>query len=149
MIAPMAKQTPDHHDAELLIRVYDLRREAVMRESRRAIQRDFWPRSWDEVQAVLNADHPLNAPYRQVGSYWEMVYSFARHGIVHPAFWLENNAEGLYLFARLDPYLARLREHSGVQTLRNAEWVARECPDGRAVYERVRARVATLAAARA
>lgn len=86
----MSKEAPDHHDAELLLKVYDLRREAVLRQSRQAILRDFWPRSWGDVQAVLKADHPLNAAYRQTGTYWEMVYSFARHGIVHAGFWLEN-----------------------------------------------------------
>jgi len=142
------KSTPDHHDAELLIQVYDLRREAVMRESRRAILRDFWPKSWPDVQAVLAGEHPHNPAYRQVASYWEMVYSFARHGIVHPAFWLENNAEGLFLFAKVEPFLGELREASGAQAFRNAEWVTRECADGRAIYERIRGRVAKLAAAR-
>ncbi len=144
----MAKTTPDHHDAELLIRIYDLRREAVMRDSRRMILRDFWPKTWEDLQAVLKAEHPLNAAYRQVGTYWEMVYSFVRHGIVHPAFWLENNAEGMFLYAKVEPFLAPLREASGATAFRNAEWAARECPDGRVVYERIKARVAKLAAAR-
>jgi hypothetical protein len=144
----MAKQTPDHHDAELLIQVYDLRREAVMRESRRAIQRDFWPKAWSDVEALLKADHPLNAAYRQVATYWEMVYSFARHGIVHPQFWLENNGEGLFLFAKVEPFLGQLRQVSGAATLRNAEWAARECTDGQTIYARIQARVAQLAAAR-
>jgi hypothetical protein len=148
MIAPMAKQTPDHHDAELLIKVYDLRREAVMRESRRAILRDFWPKSWEDVQAVLKPESPLNAPYRKVGTYWVMVYSFARHGIVNPEFWLENNGEGLFLLAKLEPFLAQLRDATYAGTLRNAEWIARECPDGKPVYERIQARVARMAAAR-
>jgi hypothetical protein len=144
----MAKTTPDHHDAELLLKVYDLRREAVLRESRRAILREFWPKSQDELLAVLKAEHPLNAAYRQVASYWEMVYSFARHGIVHPEFWLESNLEGLFLFAKVEPFLAALREMSSPSVFRNAEWIARECPDGRLAYERVKARVAKMAAAR-
>jgi len=37
----MPKATPDHHDADLLLKVYDLRREAVMRQSRHAIPREF------------------------------------------------------------------------------------------------------------
>jgi hypothetical protein len=41
----MSKTAPDHHDAELVLKVYDLRREPVMRESRDAINRDFWPRN--------------------------------------------------------------------------------------------------------
>jgi len=148
MISPMLKETPDHHDAQLLIQVYDLRRESVMRESRQAVLRDFWPKSWDDVQALLKAEHPLNAAYRQTATYWEMVYSMARHGIVSPAFWLENNAEGLFLFVKIEPFLEKIREAGQPTAFRNAEWVAKECPEGRLVYERIRARVAQIAAAR-
>jgi len=144
----MRKETPDHHDADLLIKVYDLRREAVLRQSRQAIQRDFWPKSWGDVEAVLKGEHPLNMPYRQTGTYWEMVYSFARHGIVHPAFWLENNGEGLFLFAKVEPFLAQVRSAGAPTAFRNCEWVAKECPEGRPIYERIKARVAKMAAAR-
>jgi len=144
----LSKPTADHHDAELLIQVYDLRREAVLRASRQAIQRDFWPKSWGDVEAVAQPDHPLNAPYRQTSTYWEMVYSFVRHAIVHPAFWLENNGEGLFLFTKVEPYLGQIRESGNAAAFRNAEWVARECPDGRPIYERIKARVAKMAAAR-
>jgi len=147
-MAPMIKTTPDHHDAELLIQVYDLRREVVLRQSRQAILREFWPKSWDDVQTVLKLEHPLNVAYRQAGTYWEMVYSFARHGIVHPGFWLENNGEGLFLYAKLEPFLGKIREAGQPTAFRNAEWVAKECPEGQPVYERIKARVAQLAAAR-
>ena len=144
----MHKTTPDHHDAELLIQVYDLRREAVMRESRRAVLREFWPKTWDDVQAVLKPEHPQNAAYRQTATYWEMVYSIARHGIVHAGFWLENNGEGLFLLAKVEPFLEQIRAAGQPTAFRNAEWVARECPDGQPVYERIKARVAQMAAAR-
>ncbi|HSD27937.1 MAG TPA: hypothetical protein VLL75_11590 [Vicinamibacteria bacterium] len=144
----MPKTTPDHHDAELLIQVYDLRREAVMRESRRAILREFWPKAWADVEALLKYEHPLNAAYRQAATYWEMVYSMVRHGIVHPGFWVENNSEGLFLYAKVEPFLEKLRAAGQPVAFRNAEWVARECPEGRLVYERVKTRVAQLAAAR-
>jgi hypothetical protein len=144
----MSKTTPDHHDADLLLKVYDLRREAVMRESRRAILREFWPKSWADVQAVLTAEHPLNAAYRQTATYWEMVYSIVRHGIVSPAFWLENNGEGLFLLVKVEPYLEQIRAAGQASAFRNAEWVAKECPEGRPLYERIKARVAQIAAAR-
>jgi hypothetical protein len=144
----MPKHLPDHHDAELLIKVYDLRREAVMRESRRAMLYEFWPQTWEDVKALLDTKHPQNAAYRQVSSYFEMVYSFARHGIVHPDFWVENNGEGLFLFAKVQPYLPQLREAYNPMSFRNAEWLACECPEGRAAFERIKARVAKLAAAK-
>ena len=94
----MPHKDPDHHDAELMLKVYDLRREAVMRDSRNAINAKFWPQSFEDVQAVLKPDHPLNAAYRQTTSYWEMVYGMAHHGIVHVEYLLENSGEGLLLF---------------------------------------------------
>ena len=145
---PMPKETPDHDDADLLLKVYDLRREAVMRQSRHAILREFWPKGWDDMQAVLRPDHPLNAAYRQTGTYWEMVYSMVRHRIVHPAFWLENNGEGLFLYAKIEPFLKELRAAGQTTAFRNAEWVAAECPEGRPIYERIKARVAQLASSR-
>ena len=137
----MHEEKPDHHDAELVLRVYDLRREEVMRQSRHAINREFWPRAYEDVQAVLKPDHPQNAAYRQVASYWEMVYSFARHGIVHPEFWLENNGEGLFLYAKVAPYLERLREDWQPTAFRNAEWASKATVAGRRTFETFVARV--------
>jgi hypothetical protein len=144
----MPKTTPDHHDAELLIQVYDLRRETVMRASRAAILREFWPKTWADVEAVLKPEHPLNAAYRQTATYWEMVYSMVRHGIVHPAFWLENNGEGLFLLAKIEPFLAQIRGAGQATAFRSAEWVTKECPEGRPIYQGIQARVAKMAAAR-
>ena len=144
---PMLKERPDHFDADLLLRVYDLRREAVLRESRNALIRDYWPRSAEDALAVLHPDHPLNRPWRQTTGYWEMVYSLARHGVVHAEFLVENNAEGLFLFARAERYLDALRQATSPRTLRNAEWVANETETGRTLMEGYRARVAKRLAA--
>jgi len=142
----MLKESPDHRDADLILKVYDLRRESVMRESRYALNRDFWPRSAEEVLDVLRADHPLNTAWRQAVGYWEMVYSMARHGIVHGEFLVENNGEGLLLFARVEPHLAALRAATSPRTMRNAEWVATETEVGRAMMGVFRTRVAKVLA---
>ena len=137
----MSKERPDHHDAELVLRVYELRREEVMRQSRAEINRNFWPKSFDDIIAVTRQDHPLNAAFRQVGSFWEMTYGIARHGIVHADYFLESNGEGLFVYAKVAPYVERYRaEHSKLAFL-NAEWAARETETGRRVYEMFQARV--------
>lgn len=143
----MHKERPDFHDAELVLRVYELRREPVMRESRAAIFRQFWPRSYDDIVAVAKLDHPINAAYRQVGSYWEMVYAMARHGIVAPDYWAENNGEGLNLFARVHPYLTEIRRDFSPRSFESAEWIATQCESGRRLFAMFQARVrATLEA---
>ena len=55
---PMIKDAPDHHDAELVLRLYDLRREASLREARRFITSEFWPTSAAELVAISRSDHP-------------------------------------------------------------------------------------------
>jgi hypothetical protein len=137
----MPKETPDHHDAELVLRVYDLRREAVLRESRNAVNGSFWPKTYEDVVAVTQPDHPLNAAFRQVATYWEMVYGMVRHGIVHPEYFVENNGEGMLVFAKIAPHLEAYRRDYGATAFRNAEWVARETQTGRTLLERFQARV--------
>jgi hypothetical protein len=137
----MAQDKPDHHDAELVLRVYELRRDEVMRASRQAINREFWPRTHEDVMALLKPEHPLNAAFRQTASYWEMVYSFARHGIVHPEFWVENNAEGMFLYAKTAPFVERLRQDWMPTAFRNAEWAATETAAGRRSFEMFSGRV--------
>jgi hypothetical protein len=139
---PLLKEHPDHHDAEIVLRVYELRTEGVMRASRAAINKEFWPKSWEDVQAVMKGDHPLNAPFRQTSSYWEMVYGMARHGIVHADFLLESNGEGLLLFARIKPFLAQYRAATNQYAFRNAEWIATHSEVGRERMVGLDARVA-------
>jgi len=137
----MLKDAPDHLDADLILKLYDLRREAGLREARDQLAREFWPKNAKEAVAVLDHGHPLNRVYRQVSTYWEMVYRMARHGIIHGDFLVENNAEGLLLFARVEPYLKEIRGAGGPHVFKNAEWVAHEVPEGRAIADRMRARV--------
>ncbi len=137
----MMKDAPDHLDADLILKLYDLRREAVLREARSTLTNGFWPKNAKEAVAVLDHAHPLNRAYRQVSTYWEMVYRMARHGIIHGDFLVENNAEGLLLYARVEPYLKEIRAAANPASFQNAEWVATEVPAGRATAERMRARV--------
>lgn len=134
------KDYPDHHDAELVLKLYELRRESVMRESRNAINGTFLPKSFEDIQAVLKYDHPLNAAFRQCSTFWEMVYSMARHGIVNADFLLESNGEGLLLYSRIEPWLAEYRAQVSPAGFRNAEWVATQSETGKAISERFRKR---------
>ncbi len=140
----MKTKAPDHHDAELAFRAYDLRREGLMRESRAAILQKFWPKSYDEIAAVLKPDHPLNAPFRQVSTYWEMVYGVVKHGIVNPDYFMESSGEGLFLFARMAPHLEALRREYSPMAFQNAEWVSKETAVGRRLFGIYRERVAKV-----
>jgi hypothetical protein len=137
----MSKDVPDHHDADLVFRAYELRREAVMRESRNAINREFWPRTYADVLAITKAEHPLNAAWRQVTTYWEMVYGAVKHGAVHPEYFVESNGEGMFVFARVAPYLEDYRRDLSPTAFQNAEWVAKNTETGRRYFTIFSARV--------
>ncbi len=141
----MSKEKPDHHDAEIVIKLYDLRRDPIMRQARSALM-SWIPRSYEDVQAITQPTHPLNAAWRQVGSYWEMVYSMARHGIVHADYFVESNAEGLFLFAKISPHLERLRKEMSPTAFTNAEWVATESAVGKQRFAMFQKRVEAMKA---
>ncbi len=142
------KDAPDHHDAELVLKLYELRREATMRQSRQEIGSKFMPKSFDDWLAVSKEGHPLNEAYRQVSSYWEMTYAMAKHGVIHGEFMLESCGEGLYLFAKVRPYLERFRSEVNPLAFQNAEWVAVNTKRGELLTERFAKRVASALAAR-
>lgn len=144
----MIKDSPDHHDADLVLRLYDLRREPVLRESRRYLAAEFWPRSADELLAITKPDHPGNTAFRQVVGYWEMAYGLARHGIVNPDYLAENSGEGLFLFAKVHPWLTELRAAGSSRTLRHTEWISTQCEEGRETFAYFRQRVEKALAAR-
>jgi hypothetical protein len=144
----MSKEKPDYQDADLALRVYEMRREPVMRESRNAINGKFWPKTYEEVLAVTKPDHPLNAAWRQTVTFWEMVYGLVKHGIVNPDFFLESNGEGFFLFAKVHPYLESYRKDISPSAFGNTEWVARETATGRRMFELISGRVKKLAEGR-
>ena len=94
------------------------------------------------MKAVFtNPTHEFNAPLRQVGTYWEMVYGLVKHGVVDPEYFMETSGEGLFLFARIEPHLEQLRKDTSPFQFVNAEWVAKETERGRALLGIFRARV--------
>jgi hypothetical protein len=135
------KIQPDHHDAELVLKLYDLRREPVMRASRESMRTKFWPRTWEEFSEFLKPENPQNTAYRQTLTYWEMAFGMARHGIVNADYLAENTGEGLLLFARIHPFLDRLRKEVSPLACLNAEWIVTHSTAGRRIFDLMQARV--------
>ncbi len=142
----MSKKNPSHADAELIMRLYDLRRETVMRESRRTMG-GWLPRTFEDVLAVIKAENPHNVAWRQVSSYFEMAYGFARHGIVPADFLAENTGEGLFLYAKVEPHLKEFRKQVSPTAFRNSEWLVKKSPVARERLKLFKRRVAAMLAA--
>jgi hypothetical protein len=97
-------------DAEIILRLYELRTEAVMRQARAWITGEFWPATAEEFFAVAeNPDDPHNAWLRQVISYWEMAAAMVVHGAVSEELFVDCNGEGFFLLAKFAPILGEIR----------------------------------------
>jgi hypothetical protein len=99
-----------HEDANLILKLYDLRREPVMREARRFIG-GLNVTSADQVVAIyMDFGSPQNAYIRQATTFWEMAASLVLHGALHEGLFLDNAGEMFFIFAKFHPYLAEIRQ---------------------------------------
>lgn len=138
----MGKERPDYQDLELTLKLFELRRETVTRQSRDALNMKFWPKSYADIKEVSsNFQHELNAPWRQMTSYWEMVYGFARNGLCNADFLVENNGEGLFLFAKIQPFLEEFRKENSPTAFQSTEWISQNCEQGKKRFAMIQARV--------
>ena len=91
-------------DAEIILKLYELRTEALMREARAWMVGEFWPTTAEEFFAVaLNPADPHNAFLRQVITYWEMAAAMVLHGAVSADLFVDCNGEGFFLLAKFAP----------------------------------------------
>src|SRR5208337_3425998 len=97
-------------DAEIILKLYELRTEAVMRQARAWIGGEFWPQTLEEFTAVAdNPADPHNAWFRQVITYWEMAAAMVLHGAVSAELFVDSNGEGFFLLAKFAPILEAIR----------------------------------------
>ena len=88
-------------DAELILKLYELRREPRMRQARHWVMHDFNPKNLDELLALqrdFGADQ--NQMWRQVIGYWEMAAALVLHGALDRELFLESNGENLFMVAK-------------------------------------------------
>ena len=113
-------------DAEIILRLYELRTEAVMRQARAWITGEFWPDTVEDFFAVAgNPADPHNAWFRQVITYWEMASAMVLHGAVSAELFVDCNAEGFFLLAKFAHILEGIRERNPTFMMKTSELVNR------------------------
>jgi len=123
--------------ATLILKLYELRREPVLREARQWFLSDFTPETFDELVAIAGSDR--NASYRMVMGYWDMAASFVTCGAIDSDMFRAGNGEIFAAMSKLWPFLEQLRERAGVaEVLRHAEDYIRGTPGGVDRVERTR-----------
>jgi hypothetical protein len=139
-------------DAELIIKLYDLRRDETMRKARNYFAFEFFPKSVDDVKEIFTniQEYPeQNAYLRQVVSYWEMVAAMVNHGSIDQALFFDTNGEFFGVWAKIGDFIEDLRASFGPQFLVNLEKLIAAAPDGAKRVQLMKERFNSMAAQRA
>ena len=117
-------------DAEIVMKMYDLRREAEMRKAR-AWYASWNPQSFDEITKLsMNFTSQENAWLRQVLTYWENAAAMVLHGAVHKDLFMDWNGEMLFIYVKIKPWLKQIREFNNMPDwLGKVEKVATSTPE--------------------
>jgi hypothetical protein len=128
----MSESQPTHHDAEIILKLYDLRREPVMREAR-AFLVQFAPKSLDDLLKLANAFGTREQAFlRQVAGYWEMAASLVNRGALNRELALDNFQEMFFVYAKVQPFLEEYRQTMGTPNfLRQVQQLAESSPETR------------------
>jgi len=113
-------------DAEIILKLYQLRTETVMRQARAWITGEFWPKTAEEFNAVYeNPAEPHNPWLRQVVTYWEMAAAMVLHGAVSAELFVDTNGEGFFLLAKFAHILDAVRERNPTFMAKTSELINR------------------------
>lgn len=133
--------------ANLLMKLYELRRDPVMREARDWFARDFNPASFDEIMGALAG--PNSGRFRMVSSYWDMAASFVNNGAIDEQMFNDANGEQVVVFAKLEPFVAEYRKRLGSESyFAQLEKLVMKRPGAKELMASTRERFRAMAEAR-
>ena len=137
-----------YESADLILKLYDLRREPTMREARQWMAY-FNPESAQDVLDALMGER--SAYFRQVMSYWDMAAAFVLNGAIDEQMFDDANGEHLFYFAKIEPFLAELRAKLGPASrlVPHLERLVMSKPDAKERMEQLRQTARAVAARRA
>jgi hypothetical protein len=98
-----------HDQANLLLRLYELRRETRLREARAWYSGKFWADSADEVLKKYPPGSEANTSFRMVTSYWEMACGIVNRGLIDDEMFFESGAEFWFVWQKIKPIATELR----------------------------------------
>ena len=117
-------------DALVILKLYEIRGETLMRAARAWFFSEFNPHSGKGIVALLQSGEKQSAFYRMVTSHWEVAAALVNNGGIDEKMFLEANSEHLVVFAKLQPFVAEIRETIGEPDyLANLEQLVMRAPN--------------------
>jgi hypothetical protein len=135
-----------HEDADLILKLYDLRREAVMREARNWLF-TFNPTSIQDVMEVMIGEH--SGHLRMVMTYWDMACALVNNGAIDEDLFNQTNGEHIFVYMKIEPVLQDIRTmFDNPDFLKNLETLVKRIPNIEERLPAMRERMSRFAAAR-
>ena len=128
----------DPHNAQLLLQIYELRREEKLRHAREWVFGNFWADNLEEFNTICPPGTDENAFYRQVTTYWDMVAAIVNREMIDQDLFFETTAEPLMIWLRVKNVTLEQRKlRKNPLLLRNLEvlaekhekWLATRAPE--------------------
>jgi len=132
-----------YEDVNLILRLYELRREAKVGEARKWLVANFKPRSVEDVATLCPPGSEEDAYVRMVIGYWEMVASFITSGVLNRELFFQYGNELLFTWERIRGVVPQIREkYKNPYMMKNlemvaeafAQWMERRAPGSHAVF---------------
>jgi hypothetical protein len=101
---------PTHEQAELQLKVYDLRREPRLRQARDWFQQNYHPRTFEEAMSLAPFGTENGNFVGMVIGYWEQTCALLNYGLLHEDLFFETNGEFFGVWESLKPAAPKFRE---------------------------------------
>jgi hypothetical protein len=132
-----------YDDVNLILRLFELRREQKLRAARDWFSKSFKASSLDELATLCPLGSEENAYFRMVISYWEMVASFITSGVLNQELFFQSGGEMLFVWERFKHLVPETREryknpalYRNLETVANAfvQWMSKSAPEAYATF---------------
>jgi|SRR5215469_273524 hypothetical protein len=116
-----------YEDANLILRLYELRREETLRQARSWFTGKFSAASAEEMMQKYPFGSQENGYIRMVISYWDMACSFVTSGVLNQELLFQSGGEMLIVWEKIRPLAEGMRKLTGnARAWANLEKVANE-----------------------
>lgn len=116
-------------EADLILRLYEMRRDEKLRKAREWFDTEFNPRSAQDIMDILSGSFAGSAYFRMVLTYWEMVAALVNHGSLNADLVHATNVEHLRYYAKIEPFIEEVRKVAGSGFLSELVKMVKTAPD--------------------
>ena len=123
-------------DAELVLKLYELRQEDTLRKARRFLVSEFNPKTVEELRVVSrDARSEYNPYWRQAMSFWEMAASLVLRGAIDPDLFFDSGGEGILIYTKFHHWHAETEKQSGNPFMGKTAQLIAKYPAAKAYHE--------------